>query len=83
MRALALLGIVALLLPEAATACAVCTGGQTEETRYAFLWTTGFLSALPLGLIGGLAWYLRRRAREIGARALDPAAGFSRSASSR
>lgn len=61
------IAVVAALLaaPDLARACAVCTGGSTEEVRYAFLWTTGFLSVLPLALIGGLVFFLRRRAREI------------------
>ena len=63
---LALLTFLALVAsPEAASACAVCTGGQTDEVRYAFIWTTGFLSVLPLALIGGLVWFLRRRFREL------------------
>lgn len=69
MRALPpLLVLLWLALPQAAAACAVCTGGQTEEVRYAFLWTTGFLSVLPLGMIGAAVWWLRRRARERAAR---------------
>jgi hypothetical protein len=81
--AVAILGLW-LAVPEAASACAVCTGGGTDEVRYAFLWTTGFLSALPLGLIGGLVWFLRRRARELAERSLMPEAPqqFSRSSSS-
>ena len=56
-----------LAFPDVARACAVCTGGQTEEVRYAFIWTTAFLSLLPPALIGGLIWFVRRRAREIAA----------------
>jgi hypothetical protein len=74
----------ALLLPDPAAACAVCTGGQTDQVRYAFLWTTGFLSALPLGLIGGVVWFVRRRARELAEKHARPAdATVSRSAASR
>lgn len=80
-------GLVWLALPEAAAACAVCTGGQTDEVRYAFLWTTGLLSALPVGLVGGVVWYLRRRARELASRRdahrREPEApAFTRSAAS-
>ncbi len=62
-----ILALAALLLaaPELASACAVCTGGQTEEVQYAFIWTTGFMSLMPLILVGGLVWYLRRRVREL------------------
>jgi hypothetical protein len=68
------LSVLGALLPEVAAACAVCTGGSTEEVRYAFLWTTGFLSALPLVLVGGVVWFLRRRMRELEARSAAPEA---------
>ena len=62
----------------------VCTGGQTDEVRYAFLWTTGFCPRSPLGLIGGFAWFVRRRARELAAKHARPAEpALSRSAASR
>jgi hypothetical protein len=41
-------------------ACAVCFSGP-EETRFAFLSTTVFLSFLPLSLIfGGGFWFYRQ-----------------------
>ncbi len=58
--------------PQAARACAVCTSGTEDENRLAFILTTVFLSALPLLMVGGLAWWLRRRAREL---ERDPARG--------
>jgi hypothetical protein len=74
----------ALFLPDPASACAVCTGGQSDEVRYALVWGSGFLSVLPLVLVGGLAWYVRRRAREIAAKQTRPAeAILTRSAASR
>ena len=51
--------------PRAAHACAVCLGGQSDLARQAFFGTTLLLTLLPLGLIGGLIWWIRRRAREI------------------
>jgi ABC-type spermidine/putrescine transport system permease subunit II len=54
-----------LLVPQLAAACAVCFTGRADETRIAFLVTTGLLSALPILLIGSLVWWLRRRARQI------------------
>jgi high-affinity Fe2+/Pb2+ permease len=60
--------VVAALLataPSVAVACSVCSAGRDDETRAAFLATTGLLSFLPLVLIGGLVWWLRRRAREL------------------
>jgi ABC-type tungstate transport system substrate-binding protein len=64
--ALALMVSTAILLaPQLATACAVCFTGRTDETRLAFLVTTGFLTALPILLVGTLVWWLCRRARQI------------------
>jgi len=54
-----------LLVPQLAAACAVCFTGRADETRIAFLATTGLLSALPILLIGSLVWWLRRRAHQI------------------
>ena len=53
------------LAPKMAVACAVCFTGREDETRIAFIATTGILSALPILLIGSLVWWLRRRARQI------------------
>ena len=68
---IALAAALWLLAPGAAWACSVCSAGRDDETRVAFLATTGLLSVLPLLLVGGLVWWLRRRARELaGAQAL-------------
>jgi hypothetical protein len=64
-RALRAAAVCALapLLPQAARACAVCTSGREDDTQRAFLLGTILLSTLPLALIGGIALWLRRRAR--------------------
>ncbi len=67
----ALCGIV-VLLPAAARACAVCTSQDDAAFNVAMLKGTALLSLLPLALIGGLVWYLRRRAREIADRGTSP-----------
>jgi NADH:ubiquinone oxidoreductase subunit 3 (subunit A) len=59
----AMLAIV--LTPEIATACSVCFSGRSDETRVAFIATTALLTALPLLLIGGFVWWLRRRAMQM------------------
>jgi len=64
--ALLALGLLAAL-PAEALACAVCFSGRTDETRVAFGISTAGMTLLPLLLIGGTAWWLRRRAREIAA----------------
>ncbi len=53
------------LAPQLAIACAVCFTGRTEETRIAFLATTGFMTAFPILLIGSVVWWLRRRAQQL------------------
>jgi len=54
-----------LLVPKLAAACAVCFTGRSDETRIAFLVTTGLLTALPILIVGSLVWWLCRRARQI------------------
>ena len=50
---------LSLLWPAAAHACAVC-GATADRNRAAFFGTTMLLSLLPLGMIGGGVWWLRR-----------------------
>jgi hypothetical protein len=59
---LALLLVVAL--PDVAHACPVCFDPR-DENRVAFLATTVFMSLFPLGMVGGLGLWLRKRAREL------------------
>jgi len=57
----ALASVLALALPAAAHACAVCSVLNDEKNRKAFFDTTIFLSLLPLALIAiGLVWIARR-----------------------
>lgn len=65
--------------PRVALACSVCSAGRDDETRVAFLATTGLLTALPFVLVGGLVWWLRRRAQASPA----PLETLSRTSSSR
>ena len=69
--ALALILIAVALLPDAAAACSVCYGGA-EESRKAFLFTTVLLSMLPISMIGVLAWWVWRSARETEAQPAPP-----------
>lgn len=59
---LALLLLVAL--PDVAHACAVCFD-PSEENRFAFLATAVFMSLVPLGMVGGVGLWLRKRARDL------------------
>ena len=57
------LALALLLAPRASHACSKCLSGRSDETRLAYILTTVFLSLLPLLAIGGLVWWLVRRAR--------------------
>jgi hypothetical protein len=50
----------ALLAPLAARACPVC-GQGAGESEGAYLIMSGILSALPLLMAGGIAWWILRR----------------------
>ena len=56
---------VAVLWPEAASACASCIASQGEDVATTFIVTTGFLTFLPLAMAAGFFWYLRRRLRQL------------------
>ena len=76
-----------LVSPKLASACAVCGAGRDEGARQAFLWTTGLLSVLPPLMVGGLVWWLVRRARapegsHAARLAADELGSFSQSSSS-
>lgn len=60
MTALLLLAI----LPDAASACAVCFD-TTAENRMAFMQTTALLSLLPLVMVGSVGAWIRKRTREL------------------
>ena len=58
------LTLLALLAPSAAQACAVCQAANSRN-RAAFLGTTILLSLLPLAMIAGGLWWLRRNSRAL------------------
>lgn len=68
------LALVALA-PLDAAACPSCLAAQDKGVQIAYMVATVFMSVLPLALIGGLAFWLRRRARQL---ALEEAAGVIR-----
>jgi hypothetical protein len=50
--------------PALVLACAVCGGGgDSPRTQAAFFNTTILLSLLPLGMLGGGVWWLKREGR--------------------
>ncbi len=68
------LALVALAPLEAA-ACPSCIAAQDQDVQIAYMAGTAFMSVLPLALIAGLVFWLRRRARQL---ALEEAAGVIR-----
>jgi hypothetical protein len=61
---LALAWFAIAVLADSAAACSVCFAGA-EESRKAFLFTTVLLSLLPISMIGALAWWVWRSARDV------------------
>lgn len=57
--------LIVELLPRTAQACSVCTAGRDDETNQAFLFSTLFLSVLPLAGLGTLVFVLWRRIRAL------------------
>jgi high-affinity Fe2+/Pb2+ permease len=51
---------IALLAPALAFACPVCTQQANDRNANAFSATTALLSFLPLTMIGGSIWWLRK-----------------------
>jgi hypothetical protein len=56
--------VVAAFAADLAHACPSCAS-PLEENRQAFVDTTIFLTLLPLAMIGGFVWWVRRRSRAI------------------
>lgn len=59
--------LVALFVASVASiahACPTCAS-PLEENRQAFVDTTILLTLVPLAMIGGFVWWLRRKARSI------------------
>ncbi len=69
--------IVMAVFPDVAHACPVCFD-RDDEARLAFLATTGLLTVLPLGMVAGTGWWLRKRVREVEAQAEREAAATGR-----
>lgn len=51
------------MFPDFAYACPVCFD-RDDEARIAFLATTGLLTLLPLGMVGGFVMWIRKRGRD-------------------
>lgn len=56
-----LLASMVLLVSTTALACPVCYNPR-EDSRLAFLWSAIVMTVLPLAMVGGLVYWLWRRA---------------------
>jgi hypothetical protein len=72
------LAILVVLVPGAADACAVCFQAKSDASRIANIATTAAMTALPLALIGGFVWWIRRKFRNARAAAQPELAESSR-----
>jgi hypothetical protein len=59
------------LSSDLALACPKCYGAADTSVLRAYLWTAGLLSFLPLGIIGGIVYTLKRLDKKEG----HPSAG--------
>ncbi len=59
---------VLLLVPLTAYACPMCFQGKNEESQIAFIVSTAFMTLLPLLVIGGAIWVVRKRVKKLEAR---------------
>ena len=69
---LVLVVVVALFFAPDALACSVCFDSK-EERRAAFMITTVFLTVLPLALVFGTIYWLRKIANRDSTQAIPPA----------
>ena len=75
----ALLVLAILWSPTIVHACAVCSAGNEEESRTAYVIGTAFMTLMPFAVVGVFLWWLRtflRRseAEHEAARTLEPLA---------
>ena len=63
-----------LAMPSIVHACAVCSDGE-KQNAMAFFWTTVLLTALPLGLLGGIIRWVQKRSKTLEAEQLQREAG--------
>lgn len=66
--------LVLMVMPSVVHACAVCSDGE-KQNAMAFFWTTVLLTALPLGLLGGIIRWVQKRSKAMEADRLESDVG--------
>ncbi|HIG00200.1 MAG TPA: hypothetical protein EYQ66_02650 [Myxococcales bacterium] len=57
----ALVAALIVVVSDPVLACTVCSGGQEEASRKAFVGTTALLTFLPMVVAGSAIWFFVRR----------------------
>ena len=57
--------VLLAVFPDVAHACPVCFDPR-DQSNGTFLASTAFLSLFPLGMLGGVGFWLRKRSEEMG-----------------
>jgi hypothetical protein len=66
--------VLVTAVPNAAWACPLCLGSMSEANRLAFLGTMVLLTSLPVIMIGGLIFWIAKRASAADLEATPPEA---------
>jgi hypothetical protein len=74
---LCVLAALALLAPRVAEACAVCVSSRDDGTQWGFLLGTAIMLPVPFLVVGGLVYFLWRRARSAPPEVTRPASSPS------
>lgn len=69
--------VLLALTPAPALACPVCGLAGPGDNGWAYALMSAMLSALPLGMIGGIAFWVYRRAKAADAESREPASAAS------
>jgi hypothetical protein len=62
-RRLGAIALLTLVLAGASRACPVCSANRTDQPRrssWAMVATTGAMMLLPITMVGGFVWWLRK-----------------------
>jgi len=62
-RKRAAVAVMTLTLAGATRACPLCSANRAEQPRrssWAMVGTTGAMMLLPIGMVGGFVWWLRK-----------------------
>lgn len=59
------IGVGAILLPTVAHTCPFCFSSTTKEVLHTYYLSVIFMSLLPFGIVGGIAFWIYRNKRSV------------------